>query len=337
MGSEIILYVLATVFGLLGVILLFSMAMTKASKSDLKKFKGVSAIVLLIVGGFLFAWQMNAFGSIGLAPLSAGGVQVIENNPTIGTDALCGSISTSVTLSALDYYTGLATGGTHAYKVNGGPIKELANAGTFTASPNDRLEILWNNGSATNGYFSEISNEVVPCKSTDAISNQLYKNGTVTISVWNTDGDKINGVLVNQSLVAGDVKDIPVKLESTFQKAQPYGGTVLCTYNASNYDDCLFTGLTQVDVPSVYSAVSLFKAKAFAVPSLLSNGEINSKLHIVVKSSTDPLAVNSSALVLNYYPNNNFVKTGAFQLPSTQDSNDAQTIAYSSTGMVYVT
>ena len=83
---------------------------------------------------------------LGATPITAGpaGGQVVVQGGT-----QCGVEDTTVTLSALNAYTAAAVGGRHVYRVNGGPVTGVADAGTFTASPGDVIQVLWANGTST--------------------------------------------------------------------------------------------------------------------------------------------------------------------------------------------
>src|SRR3990167_3931556 len=124
--------------------------------------------VLLIAGAFVFLWQGSFLTGIGLNPSSTLAVTgTIPQIITSGSGACAPGQQvedTTVTLSATDAFNTSASGGTHRYRINGGPATTVADAGTFTALPGDVLSVLWGNGATTSGYYSFSQQLVVPCK-----------------------------------------------------------------------------------------------------------------------------------------------------------------------------
>lgn len=152
-------------------------------------------------------------------------------SPTVGGKCL-GIEDTTVTLSAINEFTTAATGGTHRYRVNKAAPKTVSDTGTFTASPGDNLEILFENGTATSTTFSVLRNEVIPCSGTVEYTARIPLNGTMTVEVFNEEGDLISST-ANESLEAGDVVTLESKLKSTYERGFPYGGVITAEYNST--------------------------------------------------------------------------------------------------------
>ncbi|MBU0959499.1 MAG: hypothetical protein KKB31_06140 [Nanoarchaeota archaeon] len=245
---------------------------------------------------------------------------------------------TTVTLSAINAYTSAATSGSHRYKVNGGASKEVTDSGTFTASPGDVLNILWFNGSANGGYFSDVSTFSVPCKGTVTYTQSLYQNGTITIDVFNEEGNKIDEAN-NETLTNGDVTTLVAKLKGTYQKGHPFGGIVVCEYNATGFDDCIVDfGGSETSVPSYYSLGAGRKAKAYSIPAVLGNDIIEGSITIDVDDTNDALPLPNTALNLTYYANNYFINEdngGNFEGVAIEDEDDALTLTYQATAVIF--
>lgn len=189
---------------------------------------------------------------------------------------LCPVEDTTVTLSGENAFTGVASGGTHRYRINGNPALTVADAGTFTASPGDVLDILWMNGSATAGYLGDTSLGVaVPCDGTFTASKKLYQNGSLTIRVYSEDdGDLLTASgSVNESVADGDVANLKLEVQGQFERGWGKGGIVIVEYNRTALDDVIVQlGGSVTSVPVFYTITNTFRtAKAYTFPPILNN------------------------------------------------------------------
>jgi len=275
---------------------------------------------------------------IDLANLGGGDPLAVGTTPTtqLTPSGICAVEDTTVTLSAIDKFTAVATGGTHRYKINGAPAQTVSDAGTFTASPGDTLQVLWGNGSETiSEYYNDVTNEVIPCSGTKIFSNELLQNGSITIDVFNEDGNRIDRNN-NESLAAGDVVTLSAKLRGQFQRGT-LGGVIVCEYNSSAYDDCIVDfGGVEVNVPSIYIITNtLSRTKAYSIPAVISTDILQGTVTIDVDDSINPVAAASALVNLTYYAADYFINedTGAsYDGPAVEDEDDVQTkefIAYS--------
>ena len=216
--------------------------------------------------------------------------------------SLCAVEDTTVTLSAIDRYTSSAVGGQHIYKINGEPYSTVSDKGTFTASPGDRLQILFGNASNGVNYFSELKSVVVPCKGTFPVSAELVQNGTLTIEVFNEEGNLIDSSGENETLSAGDVVTLTSKLKGTYQKGFPYGGIIVVEFNNSDFDDIIVDfGGVKTNVPNFYTVSSTANTvRAYEVSPILSNQIIEGSITLDVDDSNNPGDANDPTL--KFYP-----------------------------------
>lgn len=246
------------------------------------------------------------------------------------TSTICAVEDTTVTLSALNKYTAAATSGTHRYRIDGGTPKTVSDLGTFTASPGDKVEILFEN--AAGSYFSVLANEEIPCKGTVEYSADAVQNGTVTIEVFNEEGNLIDTSGENETLAAGDVVTLEGKIKGTFQRGIPYGGIVIVEYNDSEIDDLIVDfGGKEVAVPSVYTPTFGAESgtKAYSVPAILSNQILTGSITIDADDTNNP--TDASDPVLEFRPNNYYLDEdngGKFSGPAIEDEDDAATIGH---------
>lgn len=275
--------------------------------------------------------QEVSFGGevLGVAP---------ETQPGVGE--LCAIEDTTVTLSGIDKYTAIASSGTHRYRINNAPALTVSDAGTFTASPGDSVNILWMNGSETqSNYFSDISTEIIPCVGTKVFSKELIKNSTVTIDVFNEDGNKIDAKN-NETLDAGDVTTLTARIKGQFQKGQPYGGVIICNYNNTDFDDCIVDfGGEEVNVPQIYSLGGNRRAKAYSIPAIFDTEQLDGTVTIDVDDTNNPYPDIQSALNLTYYPSDYFINEdlgGIYDGPAVEDEDDTQTKAYFVTSDIFI-
>ena len=221
---------------------------------------------------------------------------------------------TTVTLSSINKYNQTATGETHRYRIDGGASRTVSDAGTFTASPGNNIEILFGNGAPTTAHFGALQNVVVPCDGTIEYTAEVIQNGTVGIDVFNEEGNLIStadNVDENETLAAGDVVTIQGKVKGTFERGIPYGGILVVEYNTTEIDDVIiqFAGrpIEEVSTPSVLTVANTdHKFKTFVVPPFLSNEILDFTVTIDADDTTNPGAVDDIDLRLrvnNYYVN----------------------------------
>lgn len=339
MDTNILVYVIAAILLIVGLLALFRKE---------KKVAGVSKglFSILVIGGvFLIAMQAGWLLSWGISPLTGVGealpiaatvVTPTANQPS-GSVA-CTVDTTTVTLSAVDKYTSVAAGGYHRYKLAGAAAAVVADAGTFTASPGQKLEVLWSNASTT-GYFSKVATYTIPCSGTYTPTEgnspiQLVNNGSLTTRIFNSNGVLIDGAATNQSLSAGDVKSLKMEIEGSYQKDIPYGVIAVVEFNKTSIDDVVLSNratgveLVSANVPQV-DATTLgteSSRKAYLIDSISSNAIQEFTVTLDADDSVTP-GIGSDVLI-RYLPRNYFIndKTGAsFDGPAAEDEYNVRT------------
>lgn len=240
---------------------------------------------------------------------------------------------TTVTLASINKYTAIPTGGTHRYSLNGNPAATVSDAATFTASPGDNLKVLF--GNETDGsYFGEIENYIIPCKGTATLSKERYQNGTLTIEVYNEEGNLINAGATNESLASGDVVTLESKLKGQYQRGFPHGLVVVAEYNgtgtSAEMDDVIVDfGGSETNVPPMYVPVmgTTSKRKAYSIPSVTSNQILQGSVVIDVDDTVTPVfAMGNVTLTFfgkDYYINED--TAGSFDGPQASDEDDTAT------------
>ena len=314
-----------------------------------KKIANLFAIVgigLFLAGAFLTVPQadfltnpiQDLFEGDGLAVVPVGtptlaptpGAPVTKSGQCLGVE------DTTVTLSAVNFFTDAGTGGTHKYRINDNPALTVANAGSFTASPGDLVDTLFMNGSETdNEYYSDVVLDYqVPCVGTATISKKLYSNSSVTIDVFNEEGNLINSLANNETLAAGDVVTLQMKLRGVFQRGHPFEGIVVAEYSIPSYDDVQidFNGVQQVPVPTFHRLGNGSQtAKAYKVPAIIGTDIPLGKLIIDTDDTRQPTAVPFDVVNLTYYPQGYFIddKVGGVWKIGAEDEESTQTKKYS--------
>ena len=158
--------VVAVILGFLG--------MGKFYKTE--QTKKMANLVAVIGVGIFLAGAFVPQASVLLNPIQfpgQGEPGAVATTPTQTVIPGCNVEDTTVTLSAINKYNATSTGGTHRYRVNGDPALTVSDAGSFTASPGDSLEILWYNADSDRLYFSDVTSEVIPCRGTKTYSNEF--------------------------------------------------------------------------------------------------------------------------------------------------------------------
>lgn len=314
-----------------------------------KSGKGTRMIGLW-VGGILTVLAVVSFVSPGTIPFLEGeipmgggalSVSTQPGSPLVGGQCV-GIEDTTVTLSAVDKYTQASTGGTHRYRINGAPALTVSDAGTLTASPGDVIEILWENATQSVSYFSDISKEVVPCAGTVTYSKELFQNGTVTIDIFNEEGDLIDNGVNNETLAAGDVVTLLSRVKGTYQRGIPYGGVMVTEWNTTSIDDVIVEfGGAEVEVPGVFTITlgTEAKTKAFSIPGVETNNMVEGKITIDVDDSFDPTVGGDDSVKITFYPYNYYInedKGGIFNELGVEDEDDIQTYQHTTTTLLTV-
>lgn len=309
-------------------ILLAVGAMTKKSSSRKQMFTvafviGAVGLLPVVMPGTIPFLE----GEIGFGGTAA--ITTVQQTPS----GICAVEDTTVTLSAVDKYTASATGGTHRYRVNGAPALTVSDAGTFTASPGDSVEILWMNSTQGNSYIGKVDKVTVPCAGTKTFSTDLYQNKTLTFEVFNEEGNLVVDDTENETISAGDVVTLRMVLKGTHQGGFPYGGLIVVEYNSTAYDDVslLAFGGSEVEVPFSHTLLgTAYKAKAYSIPPILSNKILDESIVIEADDTVDPTAtggdINMTWFTYDYYVNND--NGGSFDGPDAENQNGAVTHGY---------
>lgn len=338
------------VFVLLGVL-----ALAKVKKSQ--KVVGINrnffAWAFILGGAFLFLWQGGVLVSLGL-PLSAGVTNSGVTQPLASATGQNINVvgcnlgtQTTVTLAGKDAYNGSASGGTHAYMVSSdggktfGPVATVSDGGTITSSPGQVLDILWGDG-ATTGYFSAISQNTVPCTGAVTFTQPLYTNGSFSSTVFNTNGQVIDGTTTNQTLGAGDIKDLPLKIVGTYNKATPYGWVAVAEYNKTEITDIKLLDssgnlLPTASLPNSFSSIfpqGSSTTSVYLIPAQFSSTDLNLKAEITASTTINPSNRN---ITITYFPLNDYqdTSTGLFAGPSAETSTHAVTRSGDPTTTIY--
>jgi len=331
MAIELTLALVMFIIGIvLGAIGLFKGWKTKSVKT------WMTIVTLVLLGLPVLAWANILPLAAITRPLAV--PTAIPEVPTVPApevpEELCPVEDTTVTLSAIDKYTAVATGGTHRYRINGAPAKTVSDAGTFAASPGDTLEILWYNES-NNVYYGAVDTVVIPCAGTKTYSAELAKNGTLTISVWNEEGVLIDSAGNNETLAAGDVVSLDMELKGQYQRDIPYGMVAVIEYNKTAIDDVVIAGeagneLESDAVPQAFSITygSAAATKAYLFPAVISNAKWKGTITIDADDSVNPGESNGGDIKITLYPRDYYINEdngGAFEGPAAEDEDNALT------------
>jgi len=328
---------LVTIAWVIAAILIVFRQMTSARKRDTRK-----VITLFALG----------FGVVAILPLLLT-APILTNSLNVGTATLdvsdvtqpasivgCGVEDTTVTLAATNKYTGAAVGGQHAYKINGGATLRVSDAGTFTASPGDKIQIMFGNATNDheNGYFSELVSEEIDCKGAQTFTGLLLQNGTITLQVYNEESNLIDTATENETIAAGDTPTLRFVLKGTYQRGVPHGGVLVLEANKSSYDKLILDlpGSASVSVPDVDASTYADNIRfAYSTSAILSNTDLEGKITLDAGSTfTKGTSANEIDVLLRFYTLNPFLDEnagGIFSNPAVEDENNALTQGHIST------
>lgn len=345
MDGNTIIWIVAIIIGILGIIF-------AASKKEkiLDQSKWLFAGIFIAIAVVLVAMQLGYLSQFGLSPLAAGVPTPTPDTPIpdqTTPSGICAIEDTTVTLSSVNKYTNAPTGGTHRYRIGNQAAKTVSDAGTFTASPGDKLNILYGNGTSGT-YFSEVREVTIPCKGTFNPSEispvQLVENGTVTINVFNEEGNLISAAGENETLGAGDVANLKVELRATNKKGAPYGGILLIELNGSDFDEenteLSFGDLTvsPASTPNVHDVTNISnKVVAYEIGAFEGAALHTGTLTLDVDDNNDPGQTNDPKVI--FRPYDYFVNEdtgGSYDGPAVEDEDNVATFTHITTFTVQV-
>ncbi len=299
---------------------------------------GLGFLVLALIMGLVspnYIYSTDAGGFTNLAVTT-------PEVPTVpGVIPGCSVDSTTITLSATDKYNASATGGTHAYRINGAPVKTVSDTGTFTASPNDKIDVLFFNADTDGAYFSEVKSFTVPCSGTKNLFTSLVANGTLTMDLFNRDGDLMNSGVANQSMVAGQTYTLNLRLSAPNNAGFPHGGVIVAEFNNTELKDVVIQTKSGASLkasnPNFFTVSSTDNVfRTYTVPALEDNAELELSVVVESSASVDPAG---DDITLTFYPSNPYIDGrdgGAFKDASVEDEDDARTYDGSSSLTAYI-
>lgn len=277
-------------------------------KSILSQKKGKGSIVmpLIVIVGFvligLVVYQMFfktanvaiSGGNTGAGTDSAGGVNVITSAPTVtlsGIDALSTGTTVTITNSKV--------------RINGGSwIQD--DASITGISQGQTLDILVENTSLYSSVY--IPGYKVPYSAADTKSVPMYKNATLTTTLYNSNGLVMNTGAQNESMSTGSTANLEVKFTGEDQAAT---GDMVCVVdigNKSKVSKVLLDGVQGVaGAPNWYTAQdSSAGTYSFQVANLIGSSPRKVPLQIYSVTGQD---LSSSTFKLTCYAKTYFLDT----------------------------
>ena len=301
-----------------------------ASPLMLLMFAVLVGIVILIVMNFRGASESPRTLSVQSQQASGGGQQGVLPINLVE--------DVTITFSAKDAADeSVNVGGSHQYRICNaggtcGSLKTVANLGTDTASPGDIIEVLFAQGNTTGSvvYLPIYKTFTLPDKGTFEAVSEVYRNGTITIEVFNEEGNLIDTAVENETLGAGDKPTLTHKIKGTQDRGQYfYGGCLIVEYNSSAYDNVVanYDGTsTRISTPDWYTeSATAFTTKTYAVPSFINNQILSGSITPEVKTSPNPNDAGGDILLTlvpnEYRFNGDAKKFELFKCGEDQDGN----------------
>lgn len=297
---------------------------------------------------FLVAGILILVGIQFLAPGTLSGIFGTTTTTTTPTtpgttpSGYCSTEDVTVTLDAVEEYTNGAMSGSNFYYVNGGQNgaqQSVTDAGTFTASPGDTIDVYFQLESPM--HYTKSKAYTIPCKGTFIARENVYRHESnggaagavtppLTVRIFTQDNGDLNTILNNESLAAGDLVTLKMEIQGNYERGMPYGATVACDGNGSLYDKIEMNGggiTTAAAVPTLFNGRNLPQGKkwAFKLPPIISNQEISGSLVIDVcdAATCNPFAHQLSSIYCELYDWDYFTTdTGAVAGPGPEDTDD---------------
>ncbi len=269
---------------------------------------------LIIVAALVYFGYALAKGSIHMPKLAA-------TEPTKTTEAgkICRVEDVTATFSSLEKYSGANVGSTHKYRVistvNGERIKgawqSVNDLGTKTLSYGQEVDVVFNDGNTT--VYRVLKHYTVPCQGTVefAYADSCKNMTSVTIRVFNEEGNLIDSSGENETLDAGDVVTLSGDITGTYEACNPYGYVVCATFSSTKYDDVVLSfqgvGSKKTTVPDFVTPQAGKKTKCYEAPAVYSNEKVAMSVLIDVDDSNNPGSTDD--ITLNFYDKNYYFDT----------------------------
>ena len=306
--------------------------------------KGASPLMMImfaILVGVVILVVMNFRG----ASTTPRTLQVQGQNvpPSVGGGAISLVEDVTVTFSAKDASDdSINVNGNHQFRVCNlgggcGSLQTVANLGTTTASPGDIIEVLfgYGNNSGSVIYLNNYKTFTLPDKGTFEAQAELFRNGSITIEVFNEEGNLIDEVLSNETIGAGDQPTLTHKIKGTTDRGQyAYGGCIIVEYNTSSFDNVVakYGGVsTRISTPDWFTvSTTTHTTKTYDVPAFTGNTVIEGQIIPQADSTVNPGGGAGEDILLSIIPNEwryngDAKKFELFKCQENQDGNRIDT------------
>lgn len=254
-------------------------------------------------------------GSPGLGDDEGGSLAVSQDGQVSGGGDILASDSVTITFSSLDDFDNGAVTGTHDYRVRGSSgwsaWQTVSNGGSASnIGPGVEYEVVWNAGNTTY-YNSKPIMYTAPNRADTVTYRDSVENGTLTVRMFNEEGDLITGN-TNETIGVADTVTLTGDVRGSFEKGLPHGYYVIVEFNGDNYDQAgmslSINGQTQkATTPSAYSLGNAAnKAITFQGPALRSNEAHSLTLQIDADDTNNPGITDDITLTivpLDYFKN----------------------------------
>jgi len=269
-----------------------------------KNGKGNAVIVIvalaLVVIAASLVYQSGFFSQTALG-------SSIKQGGTTATPYIS-SGSTALTISGIDSQQGgTSVGSTSSIQVNGNGFS----TGVTTASPGDTLDLLLVNTTAYHAVY--ISGHKVPASPTDVIGAKFKGNGTVTVSMFNTDNAKITsgGTGTNQTVASGGAYTMNIRLDGTDKKDTQDMTCILESSNGAKMDKAILNvpGATFVGQakPSFYTLAGTGSALwVYDIPAIVGAQSVTGTVYVASKTGQ---SLTTTYLNVKCYPKEYFIES----------------------------
>jgi len=212
----------------------------------------------------------------------------------------------------------------HQVFVNGINEGAKLDGSTMTVTPGDEICIVYGiNSSATpgTGFYANKQCFTVPCdgristasrQDSDAYKLcQIDANG-MTVRFFNEDNGNLNAVTDNETLGAGDVINMEMTYQGTYEDCfSPYGDMVaVVSANTTNYDEIKIGSYPAANSPKLHKSVEFGVDEihwAYSLPGVKSNEKVETTLTVDVDDSTNPGTTNDAIINVTLYDQDYFI------------------------------
>ena len=256
--------------------------MTNKKQSKMNKNGKSSTVITVGVIALVLILALIGAKTFGFLPQTALGTGV--ESPA-GSGQYLATGATTVTVAGVDgLQQGTSVGSTKLASINGAAYV----SGFTTASPGNKVDLLLVNGTGYHNAF--IKGYVVPAAASDTVPASFNGHGSVTVTVFNTNNQVIDGSATNQTVATGGSYTMAIRMDGQDKKNTQDMRCILEASNGAKMDKVTlnFPGAVSVGTskPNWYTlSSSSSEVYVYDIPAIVSSASVSGTIAVTTATA----------------------------------------------------